>query len=176
MLVTQGHILRDTISNPVQFELLEHAIDRRSETYRMRLEDETDAIVGLEEAVKNNARVLLQSIEKNIKWQIVLSLTFVKATNPEVVTDPPVVFLTEPVSSTSGDPIELQLKVALRRLWQQIDKYERNGSGWIIDRLVTLDLRVYNHLPLRGSAHIPLDNNLRGKKCVLNIKNNDDDW
>ena len=168
--------LRDTLSIPIQFELLEQALDGGTLTYRLQLSEEPDVIVGLDEAIKINTRDLLKTIEKNIKWQLSLSLTFVKAANTEVVTDPPVVFLTEPVSSTSGDPVELQLKVALRRLWQQIDEYERNGSGWIIDRLVALDLRVYNHLPLRGSAHIQLEKKLRGKRGVLNIRNNDDDW
>ena len=101
---------------------------------------------------------------------------FAQAANPNVVTKPPMFFLTEPVSSTSGDPLELQLLVALRRLTHQIDTYEKNGSGWILDHFITLDIHIYKYNPLRAGAHIPLSKNLRGKRCLLNITNTDDDW
>ena len=85
-------------------------------------------------------------------------------------------FISEPVSSTSGDPLDLQLQVALRRLMHQVDGYEKNGSGWVLDHFVTLDVRILKYDPLRAGAHIPLSQNLRGKRCLLNIKNSDDDW
>jgi len=85
-------------------------------------------------------------------------------------------FLTEPVSSISGDPLELQLQVALRRLMHQVDDYEKNGSGWVLDHFVTLDVHMLNYNPLRAGAHIPLSRNIRGKASILNITNTDNDW
>ena len=101
---------------------------------------------------------------------------FAKAINPNIITKPAMFFLTEPVASTSSDPLELQLQVALRLLTHQIDTYEKNGSGWIIDHYVNIDVHIYVYNPLRAGAHIPLSKNLRGKSAVLNIKNTDDEW
>ena len=84
-------------------------------------------------------------------------------------------FISEPVSSISGDPLDLQLQVALRRLMHQVDGYEKNGSGWVLDHFVTLDVHIVKYNPLRAGAHIPLSKNIRGKASILNIKNSDDD-
>ena len=48
--------------------------------------------------------------------------------NLEEVTDPPIFFSTEPVAFTSANPLELQLLLALRQLWQDIDTFEQNGN------------------------------------------------
>ena len=70
----------------------------------------------------------------------------------------------------------MQLKIALRRLWQEIDTFEENGSGWVVDHLVQLDLHVVSHDPLRASGHLKLPQWLTKLKAVRNIQNNDDDW
>ena len=76
----------------------------------------------------------------------------------------------------SADPVELQLKVALRRLWQEIDTFEEGGSGWIVNHLVQLDLHVVSHDPLRASGHLKLPPWLFRLRAVRNIKNKDNDW
>ena len=76
----------------------------------------------------------------------------------------------------SADPVELQLKVALRRLWQEIDTFEEGGSGWIVNHLVQLDLHVVSHDPLRASGHLKLPSWLSRLRAVRNIKNKDNDW
>ena len=99
-----------------------------------------------------------------------------KAANPNIVTEKPIFFLTEPVPSTSGDPLELQLKVALRRLWHEIDTFERNGSGWILNHIHDLNLHVYVYDPLKAGGHIDISKKLQGFKCLVNIRNKGDDW
>ena len=168
---------RIVIVSPDQFELLKHAVKGSNEIYRLHLyENSENQVAQLRTALLSNARELLGGIEKNIKWQASLRTVFAQATNPNIVTKPPMFFLTEPVSSTSGDPLELQLKVALRRLMHQVDGYEKNGSGWVLDHFVTIDVHILKYNPLRAGAHIPLSKNIRGKASILNIKNMDNDW
>lgn len=76
----------------------------------------------------------------------------------------------------SANPLELQLKIALRRLWQEIDTYEELGSGWVLDHLVKLDLHVVSYDPLRAGCHFKLPQWLSKLKAVRNIKNKDSDW
>ena len=72
---------------------------------------------------------LLESSSKgNIKWYLKLGVRFHRAINVEQVTDPPIYFSTEPVTSTSANPLELQLLIALRQLWQDVDIFEQNGN------------------------------------------------
>ena len=87
-------------------------------------------VVDLHQAVITDAReqLLERSSEENIKWYLSLSVQFRRAMNLEVVTDPPIVFSTEPIASTSANPLELQLLITLRQLWQDIDTFEQNGN------------------------------------------------
>ena len=148
-----------------------------NETYRLKLHEHSEnQVAQLRTALLVNARELLDGIKRNIKWQASLRTVFAKATNPNIITKPAMFFITEAVSSTSSDPLELQLQIALRNLMHQVDGYEKNGSGWVLDHFVTLDVRILKYDPLRAVAHIPLSQNLRGKRCLLNIKNSDDDW
>ena len=68
------------------------------------------------------------------------------------------------------------MKIALRRLWQEIDTFEENGSGWVVDRLIEIDLHVVSHDPLRAGGHLKLPPWLSHLRAVRNIKNKDNDW
>ena len=87
-------------------------------------------VADLHRAVITDAReqVLEQSSEGNIKWYLTLGVRFRRAIDMEQVTDPPIIFRTEPVTSTSSNPLALQLLIALRQLWQDIDTFEQNGN------------------------------------------------
>ena len=50
------------------------------------------------------------------------------------------------------------------------------GSGWLVDRLIHLDINVAKYDPLRASAHMPLPSWIVKRKAVLNIKNTDNEW
>ena len=103
-------------------------------------------------------------------------MVFAKAANPNVITEKPMFFITEPVASTSGDPLELQLLIALHRLWHQIDTFERNGSGWLLDHIVDLNLHIHSYDPLRAGAFISVSKKIDALRCTVNIKNKGDDW
>ena len=163
------------------FNLVENSLGGAAQTHRLSFAATRNEhyVADLTTAVLKLARELIERLtrEANVKWYLSLSLVFHKATRIDVVTDPPVYFQTEPVASTSTKPIELQLKIALRRLWQNIDNYEENGSGWVVDSLRELDLHVVSYDPLRAGIYLALPKWLVAQRVVLNIRNtNDDDW
>ena len=164
------------------FTQVESSVNDSARTYRLPFTEDApgeEFVADLGNAVLVTARTLIEQLagEANIKWYASLTLVFHKATQPNVVTEPPVYFRTEPVASTSSNPLELQLKVALRRLWHQIDRYEANGSGWVVDRLRELDVHVVSYDPLRAGIYLTLPKWLVALRAVLNIHNtNDDDW
>ena len=125
---------------------------RTAQTYRLlfAIAQTENYVADLGTAVFKIACELVERLtrEANVKWYLSLSLVFHKATLTDVVTDPPVYSQTKTITSTSTQPIELQLKVSLRRLWQKIDTFEENGSGWVVDRLTELDLHLVSYDPL----------------------------
>ena len=115
---------------PRPFETVRSAFDGAVELLRLPLDTSENFVADLHQAVITDAReqLLERSSEENIKWYLSLSVQFRRAMNLEVVTDPPIVFSTEPIASTSANPLELQLLITLRQLWQDIDTFEQNGN------------------------------------------------
>ena len=75
------------------------------------------------------------------KSYITLKITFTKAVNPEIVTDPAVYFHSHPVLLYTGD-LESNLQEAMETLLRKIDSYEQEGSGWVVDNLLALIVNV----------------------------------
>ena len=68
-----------------------------------------------------------------------MKVEFHKAINPNVVTDPPAFFKTDPVPSFQkyGENVWKFLK---EQLEQQIENYVANGSGWVVSRIIFLEI------------------------------------
>jgi len=163
------------------FDLIEDSLNGSAQTHRLRFATERaeNYVSDLGTAILKLARELIERLTRdgNVKWYLSLSIVFHKATDTNTITDPPVHFLTEPIASTSAQPLELQLRIALRRLWQEIDTYEENGSGWVVDHLRELDVHVVSYDPLRAGVYLTLPQWLVRRQAILNIRNlNDEDW
>ena len=74
-------------------------------------------------------------------------------------------------------PIETgaSLDAAYPKILETLEKWTYNGSGWEVERVVTLWLDIAQYRPLRGGSYIELPAALKRKKVVVNVKNRDDD-
>ena len=66
------------------------------------------------------------------------------------------------------------LDAAFPRLLEALEKWTQRGSGWVVDRVVTLWLDIARYQPLRGGSYINLPAAVKSKKAVVNVKNRDD--
>ena len=73
---------------------------------------------------------------------MVIHVNFIKATNPDVQTVPPVVLPTPPHTVLPATDIDEELDVVPNELMLNIEEYEACGSGWIIDHLVQFDIII----------------------------------
>ena len=46
-----------------------------------------------------------------------------------------------------GNNYENDLEKAFQNILEQIDNFETNGSGWITDKFLTLDLKIVTYTP-----------------------------
>ena len=63
---------------------------------------------------------------------------------------------------------------SVNQIWRNIDRYIRNGSGWVFRRIQQIKLNSYRYQPFAGSSYIPTPRFIANKKCVMNIINKDD--
>ena len=53
--------------------------------------------------------------------------------------------------------------------------YCTSGSGWVINKLITVDINLNKHHPVRGSSYIPTPSKLKDNNFLLNINNKSDE-
>ena len=131
-----------------EFEEIQQGFDHLVVIYRKKLTNDnnldklrsafTDAVTVLQKEV---------AVRFGIKWFFALKLTFRKAIDDDVVTDPPVVLNTDPVMGLIGNNYGNDLEKVFKTILEQIDNFEKNGSGWITDKFLTLDLNIVTYTP-----------------------------
>ena len=79
------------------------AIDAHSTSLKTHSTVNEEYVSELTSAVLVSARDQIEQLsrERNVKWYLTLSLVFHRASRPDILTDPPIYFRTEPMSSTS---------------------------------------------------------------------------
>ena len=73
-----------------------------------------------------------------------------KSVDPAVVTDPAAVINTDMVVGLIGSDYEDELKAAFENVMQQIDDYQHNGSGWVLDQFLKLDVSIVTYAQFMG--------------------------
>ena len=61
----------------------------------------------------------------------------------------------------------------INMLVDKIDNYICNGSGWVVDNMNHLSIMSTKYHPMGGSSYIELPKEIKNKKSLINIQNND---
>ena len=69
--------------------------------------------------------------------------------------------------------VKEKLNVEINKKREVVAGWVERGSGWIIDRIMTVYLDFARHNPTRGGTYIPLPPKLKAKQAIINIKNKD---
>ena len=107
----------------------------------------TDALDSLRDGINAMKATIFEQAYKHtqqLKFYFAAHIVFVKAADSNVHTDPPAVLRTDPVRILLGDLYRLDqiCNDQIKEMIEEIDTFERNGSGWIIDHLVRLDTKI----------------------------------
>ena len=77
------------------------------------------------------------------------------------------------ITTVNAHDMEKQLQEACSKILDCLAIYQKEGSGWILDEILHLDLNMAKYTPLKGSSYIPLPKKLKTKKAIINVKNTD---
>ncbi|XP_046585666.1 uncharacterized protein LOC124292570 [Haliotis rubra] len=111
--------------------------------------------------------------KKGMKWFLTLRLKFIKydENNESMLAEP--VLRTTNYWVTNSSEIDEQLAEAFQKLYTSSQEFQAEGSGWMLDGIIHLEVNTAEYVPLSASSYIPLPKYVAEKKAVLNIKNND---
>ena len=62
----------------------------------------------------------------------------------------------------------------MQTIEERIQNFNKRGSNWRFQRVLSLDIHFTDFQPLRGSTFLPLPRKISSKKAVINMKNTDD--
>ena len=111
--------------------------------------------------------------KKDIKWSICVKARFFKPKHggEDVITEAH--FRSICMRTTDQHELQNQLEEAKQQVTQAMVLFQNEGSGWVLDGILHLDLSTAQYTPVKGSSYIPLPSRLDPKKGIINIKNND---
>ena len=74
----------------------------------------------------------------------------------------------------NSEEIEEALERAPEEILNKIAIWISEGSGWVIENIISHFVNIVSYVPLRGTSYLPLPEGLRNsRKGLINIKNTD---
>ena len=125
-------------------EMIESTLQHTAVTYRKEFDEKNTQ--ELMNRLNTNLRAFTSIIrseivrKKGIKFYFSLRLNFCQSKDVSVVTDPPVTLRSEVYTALNDHELDIQFKMVYNQLVKLIDEFQRNGSGWIVDHFLTIDL------------------------------------
>lgn len=120
---------------------------------------------------------LLMSLRQKygaLKYYIIFELKFRKILEEEIKVFG---FYSSTMTLLLADSINSQLDECQSKIMNAVDKFTRQGSGWIFEEIDDICLHVTKYFPCSGgSTYLPLPPEFHNKRCLLNIQNVDDDY
>ena len=105
------------------------------------------------------------------KVSLVLKVEMTKGDGKTKVQTP--YFASKPYTILSQHDIENAIAKGHQAIDAQMDKWTREGSGWVVTRVMCLYVNIAKYQPLTGSSYMELPDTLKSKKAIINVKNDD---
>ncbi|GFV98082.1 uncharacterized protein TNCV_4448421 [Trichonephila clavipes] len=111
--------------------------------------------------------------KKAIKWYAVVQATLTRTTQENDVEYITLHFRSNCFVELMENTIAEHLESAFKKIQNLFEEFTQRGSGWILDKILKLELNIAKYQSLSPSSYIPLPKKLANKKAILNIKNED---
>ena len=110
------------------------------------------------------------SIYGTIKFNVIVECTYIK---PVINEYQDRAFKTKNIPLFHSSSIYDIINNVISKICHEEETYAQKGSGWSLNSIDGILIRINKFKPLRGSSYIPLPQKLLTKKCIINPKNND---
>lgn len=127
-----------------------------------------------------NRKKLKQKIEEFLslkiadsprKWYLTTQICFQKPSSEDELIEIKAYFHSNTHILLQSTKISEQVENACKNLENFISNYVELGSGWVFEKVISLQLNLAKYKPLAAGTYIPLPPALSKKKKLLNIKN-----
>lgn len=169
-LLRSQHILKNVT-------LIESAFGKRVKTYRITSTNlhknnfETPEMFF--ESIKSSIEYL---VHENIKTLTIFKVNFI--IHADFVQETKDLhnsfdFQTHNFTLCEGEVLDNFLKILHDTIVSKINNFEKKDSGWSLKQISSIDMNINKFNPFRGSSYIDLPQDIKSKKAIINVKNND---
>ena len=110
--------------------------------YRQEVHRTTLIQTSLRHYIRHDIKQFLNAVQRNIKFMVTVSFIFQKALRPGIYTIPPIYFKSSPIRTTQASNIDEILDGIYQDIWIKVEDFIMNGSGWIMYKLLNIDVEV----------------------------------
>ena len=93
--------------------------------YRKSLNAQQNIFAQLRDVIMHDVRGVIRRERKNVKFYVTGEFIFQKGARPDMITDPPIFFNTDPQSTIASRSIEDKLQATFNDLEKQINSFIR---------------------------------------------------
>ncbi|CAL1268473.1 unnamed protein product [Larinioides sclopetarius] len=134
-----------------------------------------DFLIFLQEIRLKMHDLLVEELQQKraIKWYCVSKIRFSRETPDGDIEYCTPYFCRKVVIELDTSMIDEHIEQAFEKIKSSFDEFLENGSGWVFDSVIHMELKTATYHPLAPSSYIPLPPKLAAKKALINIKNVD---
>ena len=152
----------------------EHALKYYAETYDVEIIDRiilADSLFLAKSSIINLFKDILRE-KRGFKYNLEIKVTLKRWNNAINRFDIETIYIrSEPVTVTNQ---RFNLSTSYEKLKNILDIWTGQGSGWIVNKIEDIHIKICNYDPLSGSSYIPLPPELNNSmKGLINLKNKD---
>ena len=121
------------------------------------------------------AQLLIRKLDdlQTIKVSGTLQVKYTKPTYTGVDQDTKPYFHTKPFTLLHASQVQETIDFIFEELGERMYNYEGEGSGWVFDKVISFQVNIHKHVPLRASSYMEIPAEVQNTKSVVNIQNKD---
>ena len=123
--IPQQHFQNVPRGSDKTMRLVRSSMEANLRLYRRTLYATENIFDRIRHVIMHDVRGVIRRERKNVKFYVSGQFIFQKATRPDVITDPPVFFNTDPHTTISSRAIEDKLQATYADLEKQINAFKR---------------------------------------------------
>jgi hypothetical protein len=79
------------------------------------------------------------------------------------------------LTNADAATVRANVSYSLAYVIEEFEKFTQNGSGWGVEVVEKIDLRIDRYQPGRGASYLPSPAWINAKKCTINVQNEDNE-
>lgn len=164
--------------NLANVQVIESAFGQRIKTYRITSESDVSCLnvetpelflFGIKSTLLQLITISLSELNA-VKLNFILHADFVQQTKELQNSFD---FQTTNYTCCKSDDQDSIICSIFNDITEKLSNFEKKDSGWSLKQIKHIDMNINKYNPLRGSSFIDLPRDIKLKKAVINVKNND---